>query len=329
MATFKQTRDIELVAGANQLFVIQNEMAAAAIPSELPNLSVFVLNVVDVLDPKQDTLARVATIADLTLIPEGRDPGIAAPGPDGIQFLSASWTATYETLETALDAAQAFRDRVNKLIVDWQSFRTDFNAPSPTPAVYTFPATDTSPKTTLIAAYKVAKQDRYQKQQAKIAADNALVAAQADATYKQGLVSSIAPIASAAVVNQSEMALVAGFLSTLQAAGTTFAGANPGGVGLAAFQSALTLAASQGALAVAFGADAGTLLALVTTYQSARQGESVTATSAATAAVLDQIAKAQALAAAVALETAALNAVLAICPDFDKHSIPFVDDTEP
>lgn len=329
MATFKQTREVELVAGANQLFVIQNEMAAAAIPSELPNLSVFVVNVVDVLDPKQDTLARVANIADLTLIPEGRDPGIAAPGPDGIQFLSASWTASYETLETALDAAQAFRDRVNKLIVDWQSFRTSFSAPTPTPAVYTFPATDTSPKTTLITAYKVAKQDRYQKQLAKTAADSTLAAAQADATYKQGLVSSIAPVASAAVSNQSEMAQLAGFFSTLQAAGTTFVGANPGGVGLAAFQSALTLAASQGALAVAFGADAGTLLALITTYQSARQGESVTATSVATTATIDQISKAQALAAAVALETAALAAVLAICPDFNKHSIPFVDDTEP
>lgn len=329
MASFKQTRHVELVAGANQAFIIENEMAAAAIPSELPHLSVFVVNVVDVFDPKQDTLARVANIADLTTIPVGRDPGIAAPGPDGVQFLSASWSAVYETLETALDAAQAFRDRVNRLVVDWQSFRTSFNAPTPTPAVYTFPATDTSPKTTLIEAYKVAKQDRYQKQLAKADADAVLAAAQADATYKQGLVTGIAPIASGSVTNQTEMSQLAGFFSTLQAAGTTFAGANPAGVGIATFQSALTLAASQSALAVAFGADAGTLLALVTTYQSARQGEAATATSAVTAATIDQISKTQALSAAIAVENAALAAVLVVCPDFDKHSIPFVDDTEP
>lgn len=329
MATFDQTRRVELVAGGEQSFVIENEMKAAAIPSELPHLSVFLVNVVDIFDPKQDTLARVATLADLTLAPIGRDAGIATPGGDGVQFLTATWIATYQTLETALDAAQAFRDRVNKLIVDWQTFRTAFNAPSPTPAVYTFPAADTSPKTTLINAYKVAKQDRYQKQLAKSAADVALVAAQADNTYKQGLVAEIEPITTDAVANQSEMAQLAGFFSTLQAAGTTFAGANPAGVGLSTFQNALTLAASQSANAVAFGADAGTLLALVSTYQSARQGEGVTASAAVTTATVDQIAKAQALTAAITVETAALSAVLVVCPDFDKHSIPFVDDAEP
>lgn len=329
MATFQQARRVELVAGANEAFVIDNEMTAAAIPAELPHLSVFVLNVVDVLDPKQDTLARVAGIADLTTIPIGRDPGIAAPGPDGTQFLSASWSAVYETLETALAAARAFRDRVNKLVVDWQSFSTSFNAPIPTPAVYTFPATDTSPKTTLINAYKVAKQDRYQKQLAKTDADTALTTAQTDVTYKQSLVTDITPIASGAATNQTEMSQVTGFLSTLQAAGTTFAGANPSGTGIATFQAAQTLAASQGASAVSFVADAGTLLALTTTYQNTRQSEAVTAAGVVTTATVDQISKSQALTAAIAIESATLAAVLAICPDFDKHSIPFVDDNEP
>lgn len=329
MATFDQTRHVELVAGGDQAFVIENEMKAASVPSELPHVSVFVVNVVDVFDPKQDALARVATLADLTRVPIGRDAGIAAPGGDGIQFLSSEWTAVYDTLETALDAAQAFRDRVNKLIVDWQTFRTQFNAPSPTPAIYTFPTADTSPKTTLINAYKVAKQDRYQKQLTKDAADTALIVAQTDSVYKQGLVTGITPIASSAVTNQTEMSQVAGFFSTLQAAGTAFASANPSGTDIATFQAALTLAAAQGANAVAFVADAGTLLALTTTYQSIRQGEAVTASSAVTTATIDQISKSQALTAAIALETAALAAVLVVCPDFDKHSIPFVDDNEP
>lgn len=329
MATFKQTRHVELVAGANQAFVIENEMVSASIPSELPNLGVFVVNVPDVLDPKQDTLARVATIADLTLIPEGRDPGIAAPGADGIQFLSSAWSASYETLETALDAAQAFRDRVNKLIIDWQSFSTSFDAPTPTPATYTFPATDTSPKTTLIAAYKTAKQDRYLKQIAKTAADAAVTAAQTDATYKHSLISPIASIDASATSGQSALSTTSGFFTTLQAAGTVFAGANPGGTGITTFQSALTLAASQGAQVVAFIAAAGTLTSLTAAYLSARQADATTADATSATAAASQIAAAQALAAAVALETAALAAVLAICPDFDKHSIPFVDDTEP
>lgn len=329
MAMFDQTRHVELVAGGDQVFIIENEMKAAAIPAELPHLSVFVINVVDVFDPKQDTLARVATIADLTLVPIGRDAGIASPGADGLQFLSAAWTASYDTLETGLNAAQAFRDRVNKLVVDWQTFRTQFNAPNPTPAIYTFPTTDTSLRTTLINTYKVVKQDRYQKQLAKTSADTVLTTTQTDSTYKQGLVTGIAPIASGAVTNQTEMSQVTGFLSTLQAAGTTFTVANPAGVGIVTFQAALTLAASQGAQAVAFGADASALLGLVGTYQSARQSDATTAATAVFSAIANQTAKAQALSAAVAIETAALAAVLAVCPDFDKHSIPFVDDTEP
>lgn len=328
MATFDQTRHVELVAGGDQAFVIENEMKAAAIPAELPHVSVFVVNVVDPLDPKQDTLARVATIADLTLVPIGRDAGIALPGADGTQFLSASWIASYDTLETGLNAAQAFRDRVNKLVIDWQAFRTQFNAPSPTPAIYTFPATDTSPRATLINTYKIAKQDRYQKQLAKTLADNTLTAAQADNTYKQGLFSTITPIMFATTTNQAEMTQVVGFFSTLLAAGTTFAGANPSGTGITAFQAALTLAATQGAQAVAFSADVGTLLGLVGTYQNARQSDASTATTVVTSATADQITKAQALIAATAAEAAALAAVLAVCPDFNKHSIPFVDDTE-
>ena len=133
MAHFEQERHVELVAGANQLFSITSRMIDAVIPTELPHLNVFVVTVNAVADPKQDTLARIATIADLTILPIGRDPGIAAPGPDGIQFLASAWTQTYEDLQTALDGAQVFRDRVNKLITDWNSFDTTFSAPDPTP----------------------------------------------------------------------------------------------------------------------------------------------------------------------------------------------------
>jgi len=329
MIDFKQARHVEIVAGGTQSFVIENEVLSADIPADLPTLGVFVINVVDITDPKQDTLARVATVADLTTLPEGRDPGIAAPGPDGVQYLSASWIATYDTLETALSAAQAFRDRVNALGTAWASFSTDFNAPEPTPAIYEFPATDTSAKTTLILAYKTAKQDRYQKQLAKSAADTTLAAAQADQTYKQALLNAIIPIASASTVNQTEMSALAGYLSALQAAGTTFATANPSGTGLSTFQAALALAATQGGFATAYVSDAGSLATAVGTYQASRQGDVSAASTAVSTALADQSAKLQAFTAAQALEASTLAAVLAICPDFDKHSIPFVDDTEP
>lgn len=329
MAHFEQERHVELVAGANQLFSITNRMIDALIPTQLPHLNIFVITVNAVDDAKQDTLARIATIADLTVIPIGRDQGIAAPGPDGIQFLSSAWTQTYEDLQTALDGAQVFRDRVNKLITDWNSFDTSFNAPDPAPALYTFPTTDTSQKTQLIAAYKTAKQDRYQKQIDKTNADAALARAQSDYTYKQSLVSGLTPISSLATQVSSEMSTLSGYFSTLKAAGTTFAGNNPGGTGIAAFQAALNAAASQSAQATAYVADAASLAALISSYQTARATDVTTAATTVATATADQATKAQALTSAQATEATALAAVLAVCPDFDKHSIPFVDDTEP
>ncbi len=329
MAHFEQERHVELVAGANQLFSITSRMLDAAIPTELPHLNVFVVNVVATDDPKQDTLARIATIADLTLLPIGRDPGIAAPGPDGIQFLTSAWTQTYEDLQTALDGAQVFRDRVNKLITDWNSFDTSFNAPDPTPAIYVFPATDTSQKTQLIAAYKTAKQDRYQKQIDKANADAALTRAQADLTYKQSLVSSFSSTASLATQVSSEMSTLSTDFSNLKAAGTTFAAANPGGTGISTFQTALNLAAQQAAQAAGYVSDAASLSSLIAAYQTARASDVTTASAAVATATTDQATKAQALTTALSTEATALAAVYAVCPDFDKHSICFVDDTEP
>ena len=79
MAQFEQERHVELAPGGTQTFFITNRMISANIPVELPHVSVFVLTVVDAADATQDTLSRVATLADLTLVPIGRDAGIAAP----------------------------------------------------------------------------------------------------------------------------------------------------------------------------------------------------------------------------------------------------------
>lgn len=333
MATFEQERHVELVNGANESFVITSRMVAAIIPDQLPHLNVFVLTVNDVDDPKQDTLARVARIADLTTIPIGRDAGIDAPSADGTQYLSASSTNIYETLETANDAAVAFQDRVNALIEAWITFRTEFNAPDPSPALYTFPRVDATQKEALIAAYKTAKQDRYQKQLDKVEADAELGRAQADYTYKKNLTTDVDLMAAAAVKNQSEMTSLAGGLGSLLVSGNVFLAAattSPPSAGdKTAFQAALAAATTLQTTSSTYLADAATLTSLITSYQSARGADATAAASTLTTAQSDQITKAQLLTSALTLETAALAAVLAVCPDFDKHSIPFVDDNEP
>lgn len=329
MAVFKQERHVELVPGTAESFVITNEMFSASIPVDLPHLNVFVIAVADALDPKQDVLARVANIADLSLVPIGRDPGIASPGVNGIEYLAQTCTVRYDTLETANDAAKAFQDRVNALITDWGVFRTQFNAPDPTPASYVFPSVDPSSKTALINAYTVAKQDRYQKQIAKTDADATVTRTQADYTYKSNLLPGIATIVTDVTRVQADLSTVVTQFGSLLTAGNTFYAANVGGTGAAAFLTALTTATTAQTAMPGYLSDAATALVDAGAYQTARQADLTAAAATLTTAVADQVTKNQALASALATESAALAALLAVCPDFDKHTIPFVPDTEP
>lgn len=329
MAIFSQERHIELVPGTEESFVITNAMTSASIPTQLPHLNIFVILVADVTDSKQDTLARVATLADLTLVPIGRDAGIAAPGVNGIEFLSQTCTVKYTTLETANDAAVAFQDRVNALIENWILYDTEFSAPDPTPATYTLPHVDASQKTALIDAYTVAKQTRYTFQVDKAAADDALILAENTYTYQQNLIPDTTTIVSDATTVQTGLSTVISQFGALLTAGNTFYGLNLAGAGFAAFYAALSTATMQQSAMSAYTAAAITNVADATAYQTARQNDATAAAATLVTAQSTQITAAQSLTSMLATESAALAAVIAVCPDFDKHSIPFVPDNEP
>lgn len=324
MAVFEQERHVELVAGANQLFVITSRMVSATIPDQLPHLNVFVLSVPDVDDPTQDTLARVANIADLTLVPIGRDPGIAAPGVNGIEYLADSSTNSYEALETANDAAVAFQDRVNALIQAWITFRTEFNAPEPTPAFYTFPTVDPSQLNALIAAYAAAKQSGYTQLQVKTAADATLLAAQADFTYKQSLVLGATTLVSDTTKVKDEFNATVTQFGALLIAANTFYSLNPAGSGFASMAAAIATANAQQAAMPGFLVDALTAVTNSSLYQTARTNDMNAAGTAQGTAQSDVITQTQLLTSANVLTAAALAAVLAVCPDFDATTVPFV-----
>lgn len=324
MASFKQERHVELVPGANELFVITSELVSAAIPAELPHLNVFVISVRDALDPTQDKLARVANIADLTTVPIGRDPGVAAPGPNGIEFLSQAATSSYDTLETARAAATAFQDRVNALIEHWILFRTTFNAPDPTPALYTFPRVDATQKEALITAYANAKQNAYQTQLLKTEADSALVRAQADYTYKASRLDATASLLTQATGTQTNLAIIIADFATLLLSGQTFWSANSGVTGALAFVTQLNTMVSEKAGHPGMALLESSLVIAITGYNNARVTDAANANIALTAAQSDQTTKTQLLVAANVTTATALAAVLAVCPDFVPASIPYV-----
>jgi hypothetical protein len=223
-------------------------------------VNVFVQTIVTREDPKDDTLARVASVADLSAFPQGRSLGLASASGVGILYLASACTLRYYSLDEAIAAQGAVKDRVNALITSWKRFDADFNAPDPTPATYTLPTTDLTQLCALIDTYKTAKQDRYQKELAKSDATDAQAAASTDLLTKQSLLNAA----------EAGCALRATLASLVSAATTALTNA----------QVALTAAT-------------------------------------------------QALSSAQATETAALNAVLSLNPDFDKYTIPLVDDVPP
>lgn len=324
MATLRQERHSEYVDGTQELFVITNTMINASIPAQLPHLFVFVLKIVTRDDPKDDTLARVARISDLTTLPKGRDEGLASASGSGIEYLATSARITYATLTEAQNAKTTIKDRVNQLINDWIDYQASFSAPDPTPEDIVLPTVDASQKAALIAAYRAAKQDRYNKQLVASDADDTLTRAQAAYTVADNAVTSAQTFLTSATKINTEMTTVTAAFSTLQNAGTVFLGA----AGCAptpdktTFQNALNVGAAQVTANSGYLADTAGLVGSLTSYINGTLIPARTAAQATlTTAQSDQITRAQELASAQATETAALDAVLAICPDFDSTSV--------
>lgn len=324
MAILRQERHSEYASGVEELFVITSTMTSATIPAQLPHLFVFVLKIVTRDDPKDDTLARVARIADLTTLPQGRAAGLASAPGTGVEYLATSCRVTYPTLNEALDAKTAIKDRVNALINDWINFQANFNAPDPTPDNITLPTVDPSQVQALIAAYRAAKQDRYNKGLAKTAADDTLTLANTNYTNASSAVSATQGFVTQATTVSTEMTTAAAAFSSLKTAGDTFLAAAgcAAPVDQANFQAALGVAATQIIANTGYLADAAALASGLSSYVNGTLIPAKTAAATAlTTAQAAQITAAQQYTAAQATETAALNAVLAVCPDFDSTTV--------
>lgn len=323
MAQLQQERHSEFVSGTEEQFVITNFMLSATIPAQLPHLSVFVLVINDRLDAKKDTLARVARISDLSALPIERDAGLASKTGTGIEYLSRSCRVAYPTLDEAEAGKQAFIDRVNALINDWISFETSFNAPDPSPAVITLPTSDPSQLQALINAYKAAKQARYTAQQTKASTAAAVTAAQTALTDAQSAVNTVSGFTTTASILSSEFSDTHSALLTLRQAGTVFLplAACAAAPDKTTFQAALDAAQVQINQDGTYLTDFANFLSALNAYLTTLNGNLSTAQINLSNAQSNDITAGVTLTQAQAAETATLNAVLAICPDFQASSV--------
>jgi hypothetical protein len=297
-------------------------------PGDLPYENIFVYQVVDPLDPKQDTFLRIATVHDLTIYLRGRDNAIAN---GKTVYLAASFIAEYSDVTTAVAAKAVIQTRIDTLIADWIKYTQQFLVPTD----YTLPA----PEDTLVAAatnaYKTSKTARAAKE-AELATANATLATATTAATNAAsdLSAAMAQTNACGTIQASLTALITAYsgptgyktsmnalVAAAHAAGWPTSGNSGFDAALVAADAAVTaeslsvtpvLSSIQSTIASQCAAAAAAVQAAATAKTQAD-------TAVATAQTAQALAQAAATAAAAA-EAAALAAALAVCPDFDPNA---------
>lgn len=101
---------------------------------DLPDGAVFLLEIFDENDPKDDTLARVCTVADMDVYRKNRAQALLA----GDKFFrSIVATKSYPHIEDAVVAKDFLVEQVNALVSEYATYANDFKADPA--AIYVFP----------------------------------------------------------------------------------------------------------------------------------------------------------------------------------------------
>jgi hypothetical protein len=116
----------------------------------LPDRGVFVYNIVDAGNPSDDTFARVVDIADFDAYPANRNLAITQ---GKLLWRATTATKNYTDFEVAVAAKQAFRDRINALAADWDTYQTEFLTPAPGDIAYPYTTADDTQVGVLETAY--------------------------------------------------------------------------------------------------------------------------------------------------------------------------------
>lgn len=98
---------------------------------DLPTKALFVIKVLDDDAPNSDEFARVARIADFDTYGTDRPEAIAAAEDDDDPiFRSPVFTFYYDNLQTANNAQEVLKSRLDELVDDWRTYDEKFVATS-------------------------------------------------------------------------------------------------------------------------------------------------------------------------------------------------------
>lgn len=121
----RQTREAVTVNG-----VVKFKLTIVVIDNgDLPDKAFFVITINNVLDSKQDTFARVATIPDFTELETDRGTAVDA---DDLEYRTSTFILWYDDLDTAVNAQQVLKERIDELVSDYETYADDFVTASET-----------------------------------------------------------------------------------------------------------------------------------------------------------------------------------------------------
>jgi hypothetical protein len=151
---------------------------------ELPDVFLFVHDIVETSDPKQDVFVRVGNPYDLENVVIGREAALAA----GLtRYRTNMFVARYTDIELAVQAKQAISQRIDTAVNTWYSYKEDFRETPPlVPTDH--PTTDEEYLQTLTNEYKAAIAARQAAEADAVAAAEAVKDAEAEAAAAAKLV---------------------------------------------------------------------------------------------------------------------------------------------
>jgi hypothetical protein len=148
---------------------------------ELPHPNLFVFQCTDLVDATQDVFIRVATPYDLENVSIGRSVAIAA---GNTFYLSSALTRKYSDLNTAVQAKDAVKSRVNDGVKAWYDYNTTFSGDN----TYYHPTADATYEVQLQDAYYAARTTREEAETALVAAEVTLTTDRTLATAQAAVV---------------------------------------------------------------------------------------------------------------------------------------------
>lgn len=90
---------------------------------DLPSAALLVITINNELDSKEDTFARVATIPDFDELVEDRGTAV---DNDETEYRTSTFVLWYTDLETAVNAQDVLKERIDELVDDYETYEEDF-----------------------------------------------------------------------------------------------------------------------------------------------------------------------------------------------------------